>query len=122
MENRELIDLTQENELVPSGIKKGKIHLNVGQSRMRATYYRQDKNGDWGQTAPLPADPASVSQYFAKGFRAKPPQVIPKEVEVEQAKPEGTVSCPFCEFETQSAFGLQAHLRKHINKKKEDKI
>ena len=70
----ELIDLDKENILSPTGVQGGVPVLNVGHSRMRARYWRQDNNGNWGQTAPLPADPASRSHYFAKGFKARPPK------------------------------------------------
>lgn len=108
----ELVDLKHENLLTPTGIPEGKAKLNLGHSRMRAIYWRQVKNG-WVPTKPLPADPASISYYFSKGFRAKPPEGV---------KSKETISCPICGFEAKSAFGLQAHLRKHITKsKKEEK-
>jgi len=81
--------------------------LNLNRSRMRAIYYRKIGD-DWLATQPLPADPFSITYYFSKGFKAKPPGG--KVVDA------GTVSCPFCEFTTKSAFGLQSHLRKHIRK------
>ncbi len=77
-----LIDLNKENTLVQTGLQGGSVKLNLGHSRMRAIYWRQDAQGDWVQTNPLPADPMSINLYFAKGFRGKPP--VKKESVVEQ--------------------------------------
>lgn len=107
MEPRETIDLKHENIL-----GEGPIKLNVGHSRMRAIYYRKI-GGQWVGTGLLPADPTSIQHYFSKGFKAKPP--------IEEVKSDGTISCPICGFGAKDVFGLQSHLRKHINKKKEDK-
>ena len=77
----ELIDLNKENMLVQSGLQGGSVKLNLGHSRMRAIYWRQDAQGGWVQTNPLPADPMSVNLYFLKGFKGKPP--VKKELVVE---------------------------------------
>ena len=66
------VDLSKENALVQTGLQGGNVKLNIGQSRMRAKYWRQDNDGNWVQTGLLPADPLSINQYFAKGFRGKP--------------------------------------------------
>ena len=95
-----------EVELTPTGLKGSKEGiLNLNRRRMRATYFRQDADGRWVGTTPLPADPYSQTYYFAKGFRAKPPVVA--------SAPQETFGCPDCEFVAKSAFGLQAHQRKH---------
>ncbi len=78
------IDLTQENVMSPiTGVQGSKAILNLGHSRMRARYWRQLSDGSWEQTQPLPADPASINQYFAKGFRARPPNGEVKPVVLE---------------------------------------
>jgi len=87
--------------------------ISLNKSRQRAIYWREI-GGEWVTTRPIPADPASIQMYFERGFKAKKPEDV-------EIKTEGTIKCPICEFEAQSAFGLQAHLRKHINKKKEEK-
>lgn len=95
--------------------------ISLNKSRLRAVYWRQDSHGNWIQTSPLPADPASINYYFLKGFKALCPHegIIPSNGEnPSEIKTRFLVKCPFCEFETQSAFGLQAHLRKHITKSK----
>jgi len=105
-----MVTKEEVKELHPDGSLAGRGSvLNIGQSRMRARYWRQDKNGNWVQTQPLPADPTSVNSYFAKGFRAKPPSGD-KAIEND-----GLISCPIsgCEFKTESVFGLQSHLRVH---------
>jgi hypothetical protein len=89
--------------------------FNLNKSRQRAVYWRPLTDGGWVQTRPLPADPDSIRYYFSKGFRA----VNPEEQEVEQL--EDGVPCPLCSFRAKDAFGLQSHLRKHINKNKEEK-
>jgi len=94
-----------EVELTPTGLKGGGGVLNLNRSRMRAVYFRQDGDGNWVGTAPLPADSYSQAYYFAKGFRAKPP--------VATSAPQETFSCPTCGFVAKSDFGLQAHQRKH---------
>ena len=89
-----------EVELTPAGLKSKDALLNLNKSRMRAIYYRPD-----GQpTTPLPADPYSIAYYFAKGLKGVPPKLV---------------SCPECEFEAKSTFGLQSHLRTHNKSKKE---
>lgn len=88
-----------EVELTPSGLKGKEGILNLNRSRMRAIYYRPDGQA----TTPLPADPYSQAYYFAKGFRAKPPEVSSTE----------TFICPTCGFEAKSDFGLNSHMRKH---------
>lgn len=58
--------------------KDDNVILNLNRSRMRAVYYRPiqvDDGIQWIKTLPLPADPFSISYYFAKGFRAKPPEI-----------------------------------------------
>ena len=82
--------------------------LSLNRSRQRAVYYRLAQDGTWVPTKPLPADPQSIAYYFAKGFKAKPPD--------EGEKPADVLKCPLCDFEPQSVFGLQSHLRKHIPK------
>jgi len=90
-----------ELELTPGGLKgKGGV-LNLNRSRMRAIYYRP--NGE--PTLPLPADPYSQAYYFAKGFRAKPPEGVSSTGE--------TFICSVCGFAAKSEFGLKAHMRKH---------
>ncbi len=108
-------------------LEKGVSVLNVNRSRQRAVYYRQVGN-DWVKTSPLPADPFSISYYFSKGFKAKPPDkvkiddgvattVIPS---VEKPK-SGLLLCPFCDYEPASPIALRSHLRKHITKTKKEK-
>lgn len=90
--------------------------LNLNRSRQRAVYYRpiQTKNGtEWVKTTPLPADPYNVSYYFAKGFKAKPP-------EKEEKATSGDISCPLCDFKTDKIFGLEVHLRKHRKSKEKE--
>lgn len=94
----------KENELTPMGLQKEPI-MNLNRSRMRAVYYRPDNNGNWVGTTPLPADPFSQAYYFAKGFKAKPPENQPLSV--------GSLVCSECGFAAKSDFGLQAHKRKH---------
>jgi len=100
------------------GIPESAI-ISLNKSRQRAVYWREDSQGNWVKTTPLPADPASINYYFLKGFKANPP----KGDNSNGGEPTGlkdrlVIQCPICGFETQSAFGLQAHLRKHINKEK----
>ena len=102
-----------ENELTPSGIGGGRLKLNVGESRMRAKYWRPLPDGSWVQTGWLPADQMSMAQYFAKGFKGKPP------VDAPVSEPKGT-TCPFCEFEPINALSLRTHLSKHVNEEKEE--
>ena len=84
--------------------------LNINRSRERAVYFRS--NGV--RTLPLPSDPFSKAYYLAKGFTTTPITAKVQEGD--------SVKCPICEFVAQSAFGLSAHLRKHIkNEKKEEK-
>ena len=98
------------------GIPQSQI-VNLNKSRERAQYWRPDGNGGWMQTGFLPADSLSVAYYFSKGFKGKQP------VQVDEVGGNGnSVKCPLCEFKAKNAFGLQAHLRKHINKEKEGKI
>lgn len=96
------------------GIPESHI-ISLNKSRKRAVYWRQLSDGSWAETRPLPADPASINYYFMRGFKAKPP-------EGEDKSNGDTVKCPLCSFEAQSAFGLQAHLRKHIQKSKKEEI
>ena len=91
------------------GIPESQI-VNLNKSRMRAIYWRPDGKGNWFQTSPLPAAPASANAYILKGFKANPPGGVDT----------GLIQCPMCEFGAQSAFGLQAHLRKHIQKTTDD--
>lgn len=93
------------------GIPQDQI-ISLNKSRQRAIYWRQI-GGHWLQTGLIPADPASIQRYFARGFRAKKPEGNGEEVET---KTEGTIKCPICGFAAQGAFGLQAHLRKHTKK------
>ncbi len=95
------------DEVTPN---KGDAVLNLNKSRQRAVYYRLMGN-DWVETRPLPADPFSISYYFAKGFRAQPPA----EISVVE-RPAGVILCPFCDFEAKSPLSLRSHLRKHIDK------
>ena len=95
--------------------------INLNKSRQRAIYQRPDGKGGWVNTSPLPADPASMNYYFLKGFRAPPREEVKTSSSEEKAKMvDGklVISCPIpnCNFTTFSAFGLQSHLRKHINK------
>lgn len=92
------------------GIPRENI-LNLNKSRQRAIYWRQDQNGNWTQTRPLPADPASMNYYFLKGFKGKKPEGTPITVEA--------LSCPHCDFVAKKPIGLQGHLRKH---KKEENV
>jgi len=79
---------------------------SLNKSRLRAIYYR--KIGDnWAPTQLLPADSLSISHYLSKGFKAKPPDGEPQQ---------GSISCPYCEFEAKNALGLRTHLNKHVNK------
>ena len=96
-----------EVELTPEGLKGEGGILNLNKSRMRAVYFRYNEEGKWVGTTPLPADPFSQAYYFAKGFKAKLPEV---------SSNQGLI-CE-CGFEAKSDFGLQAHQRKH---KKEGK-
>ena len=92
--------------------------ISLNKSRQRAIYLRPDGNGGYVKTTPLPADPASINYYFLKGFKAP----LREEANASSSVSEGVrllIKCPLCEFQTPSAFGLQAHLRKHINKSKE---
>lgn len=91
-----LIDLNQENTLVATGLQG--VKLNLGHSRMRAKYWR-NIDGEWVQTGDLPADPMSISHYFSKGFKGKPPVVegsvsesSPKTVRKQQSLGEGQFS------------------------------
>ena len=106
------------------GITEAQI-ISLNKSRKRAVYWWQGEDGNWNPTGPLPADPASINYYFLKGFKAQPPHEAQASNEAEpvEAKTRFMISCPICGFETQSAFGLQTHLRKHIKKseKKEGK-
>ena len=86
--------------------------VSLNRSRQRAIYWRQDSAGNWVQTTPLPADPASINYYFLKGFKA----TCPEKKDGEPDKSRLIITCPICGFITPSAFGLQAHLRKHIKK------
>ena len=95
--------------------------ISLNKSRKRAIYWREASAGNWVQTTPLPADPASINYYLLKGFKAACPQGGSSNGgESVEEKTRFVISCPICGFGTQSAFGLQAHLRKHINKKKEE--
>jgi len=99
-----------ENEMVPTGIKGSKVTLNIGQSRMRARYWRLV--GDtWTQTGLLPADPTSVAIYFAKGFKGKPPT---------ESVPVTGIKCPLCEFSCEAPRGLAKHMYSHDKKEKEE--
>lgn len=101
----EEVELTELKEMTfPEGMKV----INLNRSRMRAIYYWKGEDGVWNPTAPLPADPYSQAYYFAKGFKAKPPK---------EGSTQETFSCPACEFEAKSAFGLQAHQRTHKEEK-----
>ena len=100
------------DEVTPS---KGDSVLNLNKSRQRAVYYRPLGNS-WVPTQPLPADPFSISYYFAKGFRAKPPADEPHI----EGRSDGVTRCPFCEFEAKSPISLRSHLRKHITQTKEE--
>jgi len=80
--------------------------LNIGRRRERRIYYRPDGI----PTGPLPADTYSQIAYMKKGFTLSPGK---KDVEVT------TIRCPYCDFEPKSAFGLQAHLKIHVNKSNE---
>jgi hypothetical protein len=112
--------------------------VDISKSRQRAIYWRQDSRGRWVQTSPLPADAVSINYYFAKGFRAKNPDEEKSQqyetsiggdirhkgsaIMAEEGSNGDTIKCPQCGFGAQSAFGLQAHLRKHKNKsEKEEK-
>ena len=90
--------------------------LNIGRKRERIVYIKP--NGS--KTLPLPADPQSRMYYMQKGFK---PDIPNKELE-EQPTSDGKVACPFCEFKTESAFGLSVHLKIHMKKEKvkEEKI
>ena len=97
--------------------------INLNKSRQRAIYQRPDGKGGWVNTSPLPADPASINYYMMKGFRAPPREEVKTSSSEEKAKMvDGklVITCPIpnCNFTTFSAFGLQSHLRKHINKEK----
>ena len=99
--------------------------ISLNKSRQRAVYQRPDGQGGWLTTTPLPADPASINYYFLKGFRAPPREEAKASSSVAEKMIDGklVINCPIpgCQFTTVSAFGLQAHLRVHINKtKKED--
>ena len=99
-----------ENELAPTGIKGGSVVLNLGQSRMRARYWR--KIGEtWVQTGYLPADPASRAIYFGKGFRGQPP---------DGSVPAIGIKCPLCEFTCETPRGLAKHMYSHVSKEKEE--
>ena len=90
--------------------------LSLNKSRLRAVYWRQDSEGGWVKTLPLPADPASINHYLLKGFKANPPEKVnPSEI-----VQDGLLQCPVCEFRAKDVFGLQSHLRKHINKSKKE--
>ena len=102
-----------ENELTPSGISGSRLKLNVGESRMRAKYWRELPDGSWVQTGSLPADQLSMAQYFAKGFKGKPPVDAPAPVE-----PTG-IKCPLCEFSCETPRGLGKHMYSHNDKKEE---
>ena len=105
-----------EIELGLTGIPNKDNILNIGRSRMRATYLRPDGN----LTTPLPADPYSVTYYFGKGFKA-PPKETPKTEVVSEVVQGGTVRCPFCTFEAKGAQGLKMHLNIHLKSNKEVK-
>ncbi len=100
--------MEEEVELKPRNSVAGMKVIDLNRSRMRAIYYWKGENGAWNPTGLLPADPYSQAYYFAKGFKAKPPVDSTQE----------TFSCPTCEFEAKSAFGLQAHQRKHEKEEK----
>jgi len=68
-----LENLTKEISLLPGGLSAGNP-LNIGKSQARAIYWRPLENGDWAQTAPLPADPMSILYYFGKGFKSRAPE------------------------------------------------
>ena len=98
------------------GISNSQI-VSLNKSRQRAVYRRPLANGEWALTKPLPADPASINYYLLKGFKAP----------IKEGDSNGSgsdeklyIQCPLCEFTTQSAFGLQSHLKKHINKSKKE--
>jgi len=104
-------------EITPS---KGDAVLNINRSRLRSVYYRPiETNGTvtWRATLPLPADPQSIAQYFAKGFKAKPPA---EGTEIKE-KSAGVILCPFCDYEPASPLALRSHLRKHITQTTEEK-
>lgn len=82
--------------------------ISLNKSRQRAIYWREI-GGHWLQTGLIPADPASIQRYFARGFKAKKPEDV-------EIKTDESIKCPICEFPARSAFGLQAHLRKHTKK------
>lgn len=71
----------------------------------RRVYYRPDGY----PTLPLRADGLFLQHYLSKGFALKSPE----------GKVKG-IRCPLCDFVTESAFGLQSHLRKHINESKKE--
>ena len=109
-----------ENELTPSGISGGRLKLNVGESRMRAKYWRPLPNGEWVQTGWLPADQMSMAQYFGKGFKGKPPVGTPVDAPVAVLERAATPTCPFCDFEPKNALSLRTHLTKHVKEDKEE--
>ena len=103
--------------------------ISLNKSRQRAIYWRQLPNGDWVRTSPLPSDPASMNYYIGlKGFRGKPPEqnetIVATVVATAVVEdPEGVIRCPICkDFTTESAFGLQAHLRKHVNESRKKEV
>ena len=104
-----MVSETEQVNIEPNQI------ISLNKSRQRAIYWRQDNNGGWVQTNPLPADPQSINYYLSKGLRGKKPEDGGQTV-----VQDGTAKCPFCEFVTESPLGLRSHLRKHINLKKEE--
>lgn len=81
--------------------------LNIGRSRERTIYYRQDGTA----TLPLPADPYNKAMYLAQGFTLTPPKKFDTK--------EG-VACPLCDFIAKDAFGLSVHLRTHTKESKKE--
>ena len=100
-----------ENELAPTGIKGGSVTLNLGQSRMRAKYWRP-VGDEWVKTGWLPADPTSRAVYFAKGFKGQRPQET-------ESLPVTGLKCPLCEFTCETPRGLAKHMYSHDKKEKE---
>ena len=94
-------DVIQEINALPGDLMNINNPVNIRKSQPMAKYWRPLQSGEWALTTPLPADPLSILHYIGKGFRGRPPQ----------AKEE--FKCSECEFQSTSAFGLQAHQRKH---------
>ena len=68
----------------------------------------------------------TITNYYIgiKGFRGKPPEQNETAVATAVVEdPEGVIRCPICkDFTTESAFGLQAHLRKHVNESRKKEV